>query len=220
MAFSIQIPNDAPFSAQQRAWLNGFLTTALAAGNRSESINSVPFIPVTIMYGSQTGTAESLAKKLTKTLKKSNFSPEIRDMAAYDSTRLVEEKNLLIITSTYGDGELPDAAADLHRWLMSDAAPRLDGVSYSVLALGDSSYPDFCKCGIQFDTRLAALGARRIYDRVDVDVDPDVPFTQWCAGILAAIRFYTPSPKSFNQPFIRKKLAKGRWRGFTNEEWG
>ena len=139
------------------------------------------------MYGSQTGTAEGLAKKLVKTLKKSNFETEIHDMATYDRARLATEQNLLIITSTYGDGEPPDTATDLHGWLMSDSAPRLEGVSYSVLALGDSSYPDYCKCGIEFDTRLTALGASRIYSRVDVDVDPDAPYAQWSAGVLATL---------------------------------
>jgi sulfite reductase (NADPH) flavoprotein alpha-component len=144
-------------------------------------------VPVTVMYGSQTGTAEGLAKKLVKTLKKGNFETEIHDMATYDRTRLAKEQNLLIITSTYGDGEPPDTATDLHGWLMSDSAPRLDGVSYSVLALGDSSYPDYCKCGIEFDTRLSALGASRIYSRVDVDVDPDKPYAEWSAGVLATL---------------------------------
>jgi len=183
MVFPIQLPDDAPFTPEQRAWLNDFLSKALAPGTRT----SGPAVPVTVMYGSQTGTAEGLAKKLVKTLKKGNFAPEIHDMAAYDRSRLSKEKNLLIITSTYGDGEPPDTATDLHAWLMSDAAPRLEGVSYSVLALGDSSYPDFCKCGIEFDTRLAALGAKNLHARVDVDVDPDEPFAEWSAALLATL---------------------------------
>ena len=146
-----------------------------------------PAVPVTVLYGSQTGTAEGLAKKLHKTLKKGNFIPEMLDMAAYDRNRLPLEKNLLIITSTYGDGEPPDSATELHAWLMSEAAPKLDGVSYSVLALGDTSYPDFCKCGIEFDTRLGELGANRIYNRVDVDVDADVPYAQWSAALLSLL---------------------------------
>jgi sulfite reductase (NADPH) flavoprotein alpha-component len=185
MAFPIQIPNDAPFTAEQRAWLNDFLTKLLNPGN--QGFDGGASIPVTVLYGSQTGTAEGLAKKLIKTLKKGNFSPEIQDMAAYDRSKLAAEKNLLIITSTYGDGEPPDSAADLHAWLMSAAAPRLEQLSYSVLALGDSSYPDYCKCGIEFDTRLASLGATRLCDRVDVDVDPDAPYAQWSAAVLAAL---------------------------------
>ncbi len=186
MASLIQIPNDAPFSTEQRAWLSDFLTKALAQSPVVAAPKG-PSVPVTVMFGSQTGTAEGLAKKLIKQLKKGNFEPEMHDMATYDRTRLAGEKNLLIITSTYGDGEPPDTAMDLHAWLMSDDAPRLEGVSYSVLALGDSSYPDFCKCGIEFDTRLNALGASRISDRIDVDVDADVPYAQWSAAVLAAL---------------------------------
>jgi sulfite reductase (NADPH) flavoprotein alpha-component len=186
MVFPIQLPNDAPFTPEQRAWLNDFLSKALAQGTFTAS-SAGPSIPVTVLYGSQTGTAEGLAKKLLKTLKKGNFEPELHDMADYDRSRLTAEKNLLIITSTYGDGEPPDSVAALHGWLLSDAAPRLDGVSYSVLALGDSSYPDFCKCGIEFDTRLADLGASRFHARVDVDVDADVPYAQWSAAVLAVL---------------------------------
>ena len=186
MVFPIQIPDDAPFNAEQRAWLNDFLSKALTSENQAPAYSG-PSVPVTVMYGSQTGTAEGLAKILVKTLKKGNFAPEIHDMATYDRARLASEKNLLIITSTYGDGEPPDTATELHSWLLSDAAPRLEGVSYSVLALGDSSYPDFCKCGIEFDSRLSALGANRIYSRMDVDVDPDAPFAEWTKGVLSTL---------------------------------
>lgn len=185
MVFPIQIPDDAPFTPEQRAWLNDFLTKVLS-GNLAAA-PSGPSVPVTVIYGSQTGNSEGLAKKLFKTLKKGNFAPEVHDMASYDRSRLVAEKNLLIITSTYGDGEPPDSAAELHAWLMSDAAPSLEGVSFSVLALGDTGYPDFCKCGIEFDTRLEALGAKRIYPRVDVDVDPDGPFAEWSKGVLSIL---------------------------------
>jgi sulfite reductase (NADPH) flavoprotein alpha-component len=209
MVFPIQIPNDAPFSAEQRAWLNDFLTKALAVGNQPAAPVG-PSVPVTVMYGSQTGTAEGLAKKLFKTLKKGNFEPEIHDMAAYDRSRLPAERNLLIITSTYGDGEPPDTATDLHSWLMSDAAPRLEGISYSVLALGDSSYPDFCKCGIEFDTRLSALGANRISSRVDVDVDPEKPFATWSAEVLASL-----SPASASIPAGEAPAAEAADEGFS-----
>jgi len=187
MAFPIQIPDDAPFTAEQRAWLNDFLSKALALGAQQAAASSGPSVPVTVLYGSQTGTAEGLAKKLVKTLKKGNFETELHDMATYDRSRLAGEKNLLIITSTYGDGEPPDSAAELHGWLMSDAAPQLPGLSYSVLALGDTGYPDFCKCGIEFDTRLAALGGKRISARMDVDVDPDGPYAEWSAKVISKL---------------------------------
>lgn len=186
MVLPIQLPDDAPFTPAQRAWLNDFLSKALA-GSAGGVPAASPQVPVTLLYGSQTGTAEGLAKKLFKTLKKGNFEPKLHDIGQYDSSQLASEKNVLIITSTYGDGEPPDSVAGFHSWLMDPAAPRLDGLCYSVLALGDSSYPDFCKCGVEFDTRFAELGARRIHDRVDVDVDPDEPYARWSAAVLAAL---------------------------------
>jgi sulfite reductase (NADPH) flavoprotein alpha-component len=186
MSTFIQIPDDAPFTAEQRVWLGQFLSNVLA-GAATPAVPSGPAVPVTILWGSQTGNAEGLAKKLVKTLKKGNFEPESHDMAAYDRSRLPQEKNLLVITSTYGDGEPPDNAADLHTWLHAASAPRLEGVNFSVLALGDTNYPDFCKCGIEFDTRFEQLGASRLIPRIDSDVDYDPAFKQWTDAILALL---------------------------------
>jgi len=185
MASLIQIPDDAPFTPEQRAWLGDFLAKLLAGGTATPAAG--PTVPVTLLFGSQTGNAESLAKKFIKLLKKSGFEPEIHDLAAYDRSRITKEKNLLVITSTYGDGEPPDNAADFYNWILSDSAPRLDGINFSVLALGDTSYPDFCKCGIDFDTRFESLGATRVFKRIDSDVDTDAPFAEWTAGVMAAL---------------------------------
>lgn len=182
----IRLPDDAPFTPEQRAWLQDFLSKALA-GAAIPSSDDGPAVPATILWGSQTGNAEGLARKLLKRLKKGHFEPESHDMADYDRERLAREKNLLIITSTYGDGEPPDNAAEFYEWLLSDAAPKLDGVAYSVLALGDSGYPDFCKCGVDIDQRLAALGATRIVDRIDCDVEFDTEFTEWSEGIVGKL---------------------------------
>lgn len=186
MVLPIQLPDDAPFTPEQRAWLNDFLSKALAQAGSSPAV-AAPRVPVTVLFGSQTGTAEGLAKKLFKTLKKGNFEPQLHDIGQYEISSLPAEKNLLIITSTYGDGEPPDSVAGFHSQLMGATAPKLEGVSYSVLALGDSSYPDFCKCGVEFDSRLAELGATRLYDRVDVDVDPDEPYARWSSAVLAKL---------------------------------
>jgi sulfite reductase (NADPH) flavoprotein alpha-component len=209
MVLPIQLPHDAPFTAEQRAWLNNFLSQILAQGDGAAPANG-PAIPVTVLYASQTGTAEGLAKKLIKALKKGNFAPELQDMATYDRTRLTQEKNLLLITSTYGDGEPPDSAAEFHAWLMNAEAPRLESLSYSVLALGDTSYPDFCKCGIEFDTRLEALGSSRIYPRVDVDVDPDAPYAQWSAGVIAAL-----TPAGFQIASRDESAAEAEESGYS-----
>jgi len=156
MNIDLTLPDDAPFSAEQREWLNAFLAKKLADAQPPQGRK------ITILWGSQTGNAENLSKKTGKALAKVGFSPEIVDMAAYDKEKLATEEDLLIITSTYGDGDPPDNAMDLHAWLMSDAAPKLEGLKYSVLALGDTDYPDFCICGIEFDERLEALGAERM----------------------------------------------------------
>ncbi len=186
MANSISIPDNAPFTPEQRAWLTNFLGELLA-GNDSPTQTRRSGEPVTILYGTQTGTAEGLAKKLSKQLTKKNHEPVCFDMADYDRARLGTEKNLLVIVSTYGDGEPPDSAAEFHGWLMGAGAPKLDELRYSVLALGDSGYPDFCQCGIEMDNRLAELGATRIADRVDVDVDPDEPYAAWSAAVITAL---------------------------------
>ena len=192
MVSPIQIPDNAPFTPEQRQWLSGFLAQLLSQASGAPQAAG-PAVPVTVLFGSQTGTAEGLAKKLVKTLKKGNFEPNIQDMATYDRDSLPKEKNLLIITSTYGDGEPPDTALELHTWLMGDAAPSLAGVNFSVLSLGDSSYPDFCQCGIDFDTRLGALGANRIHARVDVDVDADVPYADWSKAVIALLAPSAPA---------------------------
>jgi sulfite reductase (NADPH) flavoprotein alpha-component len=187
MASTIKIPDNAPFTDEQRKWLGAFLGNLLTQSQSSATAPAGPSVPVTILFGSQTGTAEGLAKKLFKTLKKGNFEPNVQDMGSYDKNRLPKESNLLVITSTYGDGEPPDSALELHTWLMSEQAPRLDGVNFSLLSLGDSSYPDFCQCGIDFDLRLEALGANRIYPRVDVDVDTDEPYAIWSKAVIALL---------------------------------
>ncbi len=186
MASPIQIPDNAPFSPEQRLWLGHFLGRMLAQAPGA-SVPAGPAVPVTVLFGSQTGTAEGLAKKLVKTMRKGNFEPNLQDMGSYDRERLPKEKNLLIITSTYGDGEPPDSALELHTWLMSDAAPALGEVNFSVLSLGDSSYPDFCKCGTDFDARLEALGANRIFPRIDSDVDVDEAYAEWSKGLIALL---------------------------------
>lgn len=186
MSSQIVIPENAPFSAEQRAWLNEFINQALA-GHRNPQVASGPAVPLTILWGSQTGNSESVAKKLMKSLKGGNFNPQIFDMDAYDKSRLPNEQNLAIITSTYGDGEPPDNAADLHEYLMGEDVPSLEGVRFSVFALGDSEYPDYCKCGIEFDQRLEAHGARRMSPRIDCDVDYDEPFKIWKKELVEAM---------------------------------
>ena len=184
------VPDDAPFTADQRAWLNTFFAQAFANQGAVAPAAAVPAVPVSILVGSQTGTSESTAKKLAKLMKKRNIEPSVIDMGSFANEDLEKIENLCIITSTYGDGEPPDNAAELHEFVGSEAAPRLENTKFSVLALGDREYPDFCQAGIEFDLRLENLGAQRIYPRVDCDVDFDEEFAQWSDGV---IEFFAPA---------------------------
>ena len=180
------IPDDAPFSPEQREWLNGYLTGLLApyAGGGAEEI---PGLPVTIIWGSQTGTSEGLAKKFAKIGKNSGLDPKVVDAAEYDFSQLPSEKHLLIITSTYGDGEAPDNLQSFYTALHADDAPSLAEVNYSILSIGDSSYPDFCQCGIDLDKQFQALGAQVIAPRIDCDLDLDDDFTAWTDSVIAVL---------------------------------
>ncbi|MGJ8677337.1 MAG: sulfite reductase subunit alpha [Akkermansiaceae bacterium] len=181
MNFDFTLPDDAPFTDEQKQWLKDYYTQKAVASQPAAGQK------VSILWGSQTGNSEILAKKTGKALAKAGFTPTVYDMGEYAKDSLSKEDLVLIITSTYGDGDPPDNAMDLHAWLLSDSAPRLEGLQYSVLALGDTDYPDFCKAGIEFDERLAALGAKPIYPRVDCEVDFDDSYAAWRGGVMSAL---------------------------------
>lgn len=182
---SLILPPNAPFSDAQRIWLKGFLdgiSSAFPQAGGQAPPAAVPApagVPVTILWGSQTGNSEALGKKLGKSLAAKGHLPTLRDMAEVSPEQLRSLENLLIITSTYGDGEPPDNAAALHAALAAPDAPPLVSVNFAVLALGDSSYPDFCKCGHDFHSRLTALGAKPLIPVIESDVDYDEPFARF-----------------------------------------
>ena len=179
------VPDSAPFSPEQREWLNSFFALHLSgqpAGGAAPAAPAVK-VPISILFGSQTGNAEGCCKKLAKAMK-DGFEAEILDMANVSAEDLATKKNVLIVTSTYGDGEAPDNASDLHSVIMSDSAPKLEGVNFAVFGLGDTEYPDFCQTGKDFDKRLGELGGTRMIDRVDADVDFEDPFDEWKAKVL------------------------------------
>ena len=174
------IPDEAPFSKSQRAWLNGFLAGLYsyapvpAAGEK---------LRVAVLYGSQTGTAEGLARKMFKHLKAAGFDVALNSLDGYVPATLASEKYALFIVSTYGEGEAPDAAQGFFQQLCVEHFPLLENLSFAVLALGDTHYEHFCKFGKDLDAKLHALGGNRLLDRVDSDTEIDAPYAAWKSNV-------------------------------------
>lgn len=180
------IPESAPFTPEQRAWLNGFLAGALnrTAVGTGHIESATAKTPLTIAFGSQSGNAESLAKRLAKEAASRGFATCVAGLDSLQAADLNKHPNLLLITSTWGEGEMPDNAVTFWEQLNQNGSPPvLDGVRFGVLALGDHNYGDtFCLAGKMMDERLAALGAKRLIERVDCDVDFDEPASVWAAN--------------------------------------
>jgi sulfite reductase (NADPH) flavoprotein alpha-component len=211
------IPESAPFTAEQRAWLNGYLAGLCSRGPAdpkvaSHATSSAPAAPalqpLTILFGSQTGTAELLAKRAAKEAGKRGFAAMVLDMAQTDAAKLAAEKSLLVITSTYGDGEPPDNAKALHGQLAAFAT-KLPALRFSVCALGDRNYVQFCKCGADFDMFFEKLGATRVAPRADCDLDYEASFAAWLEQALNALasKAAAPAPESAS-PTIENPKSK------------
>lgn len=185
------LPDNAPFTPEQRAYLNGFLAGLFSRAPQpnltAPAPESKPLTPLTILFGSQTGNAENLSKRIAKEAGKRGFAPTIQDLGKYATAQLASESALLVVTSTYGDGEPPDNAKAFWEFLNSEAAPKLAQTKFSVLALGDTNYAKFCAFGKAVDERLEKLGATRVHPRTDCDVEYEEAFAKWVDGALSAL---------------------------------
>src|SRR5829696_856167 len=167
-------------SNTQRAWLAGFLAGLEASATAAQPAAAPqPAEPLTILYATESGNAEKLAGDLAKAARKNGLKPNLVDMADLDVATLASARRLVVIASTWGEGDPPGRAAAGYAELMNGAAPRLDGVEFGVLALGDTAYSEFCAIGKAIDERLAALGAKRMIERVDCDLDFGQPAAKW-----------------------------------------
>ena len=172
------IPDNAPFTAEQRAWLNGFLA-GIFSGAPQAVAAPAPSLKFAVYFATQTGTAERLAKKVAKELKTQGHTAELASLDKVTPAQLAASDNALFLASTYGEGDPPESSIAFRDALFGDAAPELKTMRYSVLCLGDKHYEHFCKFGIDLDERLQALGATRFIPRVESDVEVDEPFAQW-----------------------------------------
>jgi sulfite reductase (NADPH) flavoprotein alpha-component len=203
----LTIPKAAPFTEEdiealnsvvgtatsvQRAWLAGFLA-GIEQAQPSDQPSLQPAAPpqaaepLTIVYATESGNSERLANDAAKAARKQGLKPSVIDMADLDLATLAKAKRLIVIAATWGEGEPPARATRAYAELMGESAPKLDGVEYSVLALGDSAYADFCTIGQKIDARLEALGGKRVADRVDCDLDFEKPAGDWIDKALKAL---------------------------------
>ena len=179
-----------PANAVQRAWLAGFLAgveSVTGVAHVAPAVAPQAAEPLTVVFASESGNSEKLASDMAKSARKIGLKPTVIDMAELELATLTKAKRLILIAATWGEGEPPGRAVHVYNELMSDAAPRLDGVEFGVLALGDTAYAEFCAIGKKIDERLAALGGKRAVDRVDCDLDFATSAAQWIDGALKAL---------------------------------
>ncbi len=199
------LPKHAPFDSAQRAsldsllptldatqrgWLSGYLAAAGAATPPAAPPGSAR---LHVLYGTESGNSEELADRTVKEAKKRGFKAAMSNMADISPADLAKHDNLLVIISTWGDGDPPETAVTFYNEFMS-ADLALKNVKFSVCALGDTSYEKFCQTGKDIDARLESLGATRIAPRQDCDVDYDEAYTSWLDISLSAIQPASATP--------------------------
>ena len=205
----------------QKSWLGGYLTGMAAKGGITPVTPDVGSDHVlTILYGSQTGNARSIAEELNEAAHAEGITTDLVSMGKFKEKNLKKTKNLVVLVSTQGEGDPPDDALNFVDFLNGNKAPKLKETRFAVCALGDSSYEFYCKTGKDFDTRLEELGGNRLFDRIDLDVDFDDAAEAWIASSIATLKEILPSapasaaaPISFSAPatevkYTRKKPLK------------
>ena len=190
----------ANLTPEQQIWLSGFLAGRLSTNGQlpagsatnggGNGAGAAPEpLPVTILYGTESGNSEALAEQAGRTLKKTGCKPKVADMADCAPKDLEKMENVLVIVSTWGEGDPPERATEFYETFMKDEdAPSLNDVSFAVFSLGDTSYEHFCQMGKDFDARLEKLGATRLHERADSDVDYEEPFEKWFSGVQQVLK--------------------------------
>ena len=201
----------------QRGWLSGFLASSAA------SVASAPAAPaaatkLVVLYGTESGNAESLADRAGKEAKKRGFQPVVKNMSEISAADLAKVSDLLVVVSTWGDGEPPESATTFYKELMA-AELDLKNTRFTVCALGDTSYDKFCQTGKDVDARLETLGAKRVSPRQDCDVDYEENYSAWLDAALKAFAPKTAAPVavSFAPAAVASTVEYGKKNPFPSE---
>ncbi|WP_108700707.1 NADPH-dependent assimilatory sulfite reductase flavoprotein subunit [Phytobacter sp. SCO41] len=180
----------------QLAWVSGYFWGVLnqqpgaAVATATPAAAETPTI--TLLSASQTGNARRVAEALRDDLLAAKLNVKLVSAGDYKFKQIANEKLLVIVASTQGEGEPPEEAVALHKFLFSKKAPKLDGTAFAVLGLGDTSYEFFCQAGKDFDSKLAELGAERLLDRVDADVEFQAAAAEWRARVVEVLKARVP----------------------------
>ncbi len=186
------IRDDAPFSSDQRSWLAGFVAAIQTRLLASDDVKAEGG-RVNILFGSQTGNAEELAHSAAEVARGQRLTPVVQGLDEVTLEEFALMKHVIIATSTYGEGEMPDNAQLFWDGLTASTMPRLEEMQFAVLAIGDTGYDGFCQAGKFFDMRLEQLGAKRLADRLDCDVDFEGAASEWIGRTLPMVQ---PEPGS------------------------
>lgn len=205
MQLTAPIPNISPLSdeqqrqlnqvlstlnTQQLAWVSGYLYGLSQSGIQSVATSAAVAASsgsLTILYGSQTGNAKGVASTIQAQAKAHGLPVTLISMADYKPKQLKKESHLLVVVSTYGEGEPPESAVDLFEQLKKGKIGKLEGLKFAVLGLGDSSYEFFCQTGKDFDDFLSKAGAERIHELASLDVDYQDAAKVWGEQAVAAV---------------------------------
>lgn len=179
-------------SPAQARWISGYFAGLDAGLLRTGGVEPAPVRApegrsLAILYGTETGNSRDLAKTLASAASEFGLTPRLSDLSDYKVRQLKDEEDILFVVSTYGEGDPPQPSVGFFEFIEGPRAPRLEGVRFSVLALGDSTYEKYCEAGKRIDRRLEELGATRLSPRVDCDIDYEEPAAAWSAALVALL---------------------------------
>lgn len=183
------------FSPTQMAWLSGYFWGMVnqQPGAVVAPAVAAPAATITLISASQTGNARRLAEQLRDDLLAAKLNVNLVNAGDYKFKQIAQERLLVIVASTQGEGEPAEEAVALHKFLFSKKAPKLPETAFAVFGLGDTSYEHFCQAGKDFDNKLAELGAQRLVERVDADVEYQESAQQWRQQVVAALQARVPA---------------------------